>query len=156
MEITAEDKRLFDNIEKYGLHILHIMADDEHPPFSYSVGLFKTYGHPEIIIIGLRQELAHIIINNIAEDIKNGSVFEPFSRSPDILDNYSCLFIPVDKSNYREYVGHDLWFYNGENFPLLQCIYPTTKGVYPWEEAWPENIKNLQPILGPLPNPNQL
>jgi len=155
-EINSVDQKLLDDVEKYGLHILHILGDEEHPPFSYSIGLFKTFNHPEIIIIGLKQQLSHIIINNIAEDIKNGIAYEPFSWSEDILDNYKCLFIPVDKSNYREYVGYDRWYYNGDDFSLLQCIYPTTKGIYPWEETWPDNIKQLQPLLGPINKPNQL
>ena len=154
--IDEKDQKLFDDIEKYGLHVLHIFGEEDYPPFSYSVGLYKTYNHPEIIIIGLKQQLAHIIINNIAEDIKNGIKYDPFSWSSDILDNFKCLFIPVSKSNYKEYVGYDRWYYKGDDFPLLQCIYPTTKGIYPWEEAWPDDIKKLQPLLGPINKPEQL
>ena len=154
--IGDEDQKLFDDIEKHGLHVLHILGEEEYPPFSYSVGLYKTYNHPEIIVIGLKQQLAHIIINYIAEDIKNGIKYDPFSWSTDILDNFKCLFIPVNKSNYKEYVGYDRWYYKGDDFPLLQCIYPTTKGIYPWEDAWPDNIKKLQPLLGPINKPEQL
>ncbi|HEY4322363.1 MAG TPA: DUF4262 domain-containing protein [Mucilaginibacter sp.] len=149
-EINSVDQKLLDDIEKYGLHVLHIFGEEDYPPFSYSVGLYKTYNHPEIIIVGLKQQLSHIIINNIAEDIKNGVNYSPFSSSDNILDNYRCLFIPVNKSNYKGYVGYDRWYYKGDDFPVLQCIYPTTKGIYPWEDAWPDNIKKLQPLLGPI------
>jgi hypothetical protein len=155
-ELTDGDKQLFDDIEKYGLHVPHILGDDENPRFSFSVGLYKTYQHPEIIIIGLKQELSHTLINNIAEDIKNGKRYDAFEWSNDILTNYNCLFIPVDKLNYEEYMGYANWYYNGNNYPLLQCIYPTVKGVYPWEDTWPGNIKKSQPILGEIENPNQL
>ncbi|MBS1522761.1 MAG: DUF4262 domain-containing protein [Bacteroidetes bacterium] len=152
-ETNSVDQKLLEDIEKHGLHVLHILGEEDFPPFSYSVGLYKNYNHPEIIIIGLKQQLGHIIINNIAEDIKNGIKYDPFSWSDNILDDYKCLFIPVDKSNYEEYVGYDRWYYKGDNFPLLQCIYPTTKGIYPWEDAWPDNIKKLQPSLGPINKP---
>jgi len=56
--------------------------------------------------------------------------------------------IDVTKDNYKEYVGYGRWYYQGDNFPLLQCIYPTVKGIYPWEKEWPADIKTLQPILG--------
>ena len=76
-EIDNDDQQLFEDIEKYGLHVLHILGEEDYSPFSYSVGLYnysvglyKTYSHPEIIIVGLKQQLAHVIINDIAEDIK--------------------------------------------------------------------------------------
>ena len=143
-------KALLDNIDKYGLTVRYVFDNKEDFHFSYSIGLYKTYQHPEIIMIGLKQELAHVVINNLAADIKNGKRHDANSWSPDVLDGFECYFIEVDKSNYDAYVGGDLWLYGGDNFPLLQCIYPTVNGVYPWEEAWPENIKNLQPILGDL------
>ena len=149
-ELDEGDKQVLSDIEKYGLHVVHILGDDDGPSFSFSIGLFQNYQHPEIIIVGLRQELNHVLINDIAADIKKGKSYNAFSYSPDILENYQCYFVPVDKSNYRNYLGYAHWYYKGDNFPVLQCIYPTTKGIYPWEDKWPESIKNIQPVLGPL------
>lgn len=150
------DKKLLDDVEKYGLHLIHVLADETASRFSYSIGLFKSYHHAEIIIIGLKQELSHILINNMAEKIKNGKVFYPLNYYPDILDDFLCYFIEVDHTNYDEYVGQAQRYYREDNFPLLQCIYPTVKGIYPWAKEWPENIKDLQPILGSINNVNQL
>jgi len=144
------DKKLIDDIDKYGWHVLKIFEADKGPGFVYSVGLFKTYNHPEIIIVGLKLDLAHILINNIGEDIKNGLRFQSGQMYNDILDNFKCLMIDVKKEHYKEYVGNGLWYYEGDNFPLMQCIYPTVKGIYPWEKDWPEDIKYLQPILGDI------
>jgi hypothetical protein len=143
-------RKTLENIEKYGLSVQYVFDNEENFQFSYSIGLYQTYQHPEIIIIGLEQELMHVVINNLAEDIKNGKRHEAYSWSPDVLDDFECYFIEVDKSNYDEYVLGDIRLYGGNNFPLLQCIYPTLKGIYPWEKEWPEEIKNLQPILGDL------
>ncbi len=41
-------------------------------------------------------------------------------------------------------------YYGDDNFPLIQCVYPTVKGIFPWEKDWPENIKDLQAILGEI------
>jgi len=144
------NKEVQDNIDKFGLNVRHVLAENDLPPFSYSIGLVKSYCHPEIIIVGLKQQLAHLLINNMATDIKKGKVFVPFKYEPNILDDFNCYFIEVEKSNYDQYVGGAQQYYKGDEFPLLQCIYPTIKGIYPWEEKWPESIKNLQPILGPL------
>lgn len=67
--MTTADKKLLSDIDSHGWHVLKIMDDDNGSSFCYSVGLFKTFNHPEIIIIGLKPDLAHTLINNIGEDI---------------------------------------------------------------------------------------
>lgn len=150
---VENDNKLQENIDLYGLQVQHVLEDESGPAFSYSVGLFKTYGHAEIIMVGLKQKLAHLLINNMALDIKDGKVYKPQSFEAGILDDFDCYIIDVDKANYDAYVGQAQGYYQGDEFPLIQCIYPTVKGVFPWEEEWPDEIKNLQPILGTL-NPN--
>lgn len=142
------ETKLIADIGQFGWHVLKVLEDDKGPGFAYSVGLFKTFKHPEIIIVGLKLDLAHILINNIGEDIKNGKHFQSGQSYTDILDDFKCLMLDVTKDNYKEYVGYGRWYYQGDNFPLLQCIYPTVKGIYPWETEWPSDIKDLQPILG--------
>ncbi|MDO1451294.1 DUF4262 domain-containing protein [Rhodocytophaga aerolata] len=146
-ELTKGDKKLLSDIEQHGWHVVLVGGDETGPGFGYSVGLYTTFNHPEIIIIGLKFDLMHILINNIGEEIRSGKQYEADHYYDDILDNYQCLMVKVDKQYYRDYVGYNLWYYKGEDFPLLQCIYPTIKGVYPWQKEWPEGIKDLQPIL---------
>ena len=136
------------DIETYGLHVIQVMEDESGPGFGYSIGLFKTYKHPEIIIVGLRLELIHDLINGMAEDIKNGKSFEAGHFYGDIIEGFDCYFTLVDSSYYREYLGYAQWYYKDTEFPVLQCIYPTVKGIYPWQSEWPEEIKDLQPVLG--------
>jgi hypothetical protein len=38
------------DIDAYGCHVIHVLEDDEGPPFSYSVGVQKTSGSPEVIV----------------------------------------------------------------------------------------------------------
>lgn len=149
-ELTQGDKKLLADIDEFGWHVLKVMEDDQGPGFCYSVGLFKTFNHPEIIIVGLKLDLAHLLINNIGEDIKNGRTYQSGQFYPDILTNFDCLMLQATEDNYDEYFGYGQWYYNGADFPVLQCIYPTVKDVYPWEADWPTEIQSLQPILGDL------
>jgi hypothetical protein len=146
------DKRVSNDIRQHGLHVIHVLADEIGPRFSYSIGLFESYKHPEIIIVGLKQELSHTLINSIAENIKNGISYLPFNYYPDILNDFECYFTDVSLENYDSYVGQAQRYYNSDDFPLLQCIYPTVKGFFPWDADWPEGIKDLQPILGEIIN----
>lgn len=147
---NSADKKLLDDIHSYGWHVVKVLEDDKRPGFAYSVGLFKTFNHPELIIVGLNLDSAHILINNMGDDIKRGKHFRSGLMYPEIRDDFNCLMIDVKKENYKTYVGFGLWFYEGDKFPLMQCIYPTVKGIYPWEKDWPADLKDLQPILGDI------
>jgi hypothetical protein len=145
-----QQEKLISDIDTHGWHVLKVMADDSGPGFCYSVGLHKTFNHPEILIIGLKLELAHLLINNIGHDIKEGRTFLSGQFYTGILDNFKCLLLDVNKIYYDEYFGYAKWYYTNNDFSVLQCIYPTVKGVFPWDNNWPIDIKNLQPILGQL------
>lgn len=139
-------------IENYGWFVIQVLEDDNNPPFGYSIGLFETFGHAEVLIVGLKLELIHSLINIIGEQIRNGTTFHEGHFYSDILTDYQCYLTSVDPANYSDYVYQAVKYYNGEDFPLLQCIYPTVKNVYPWETEWPEEIAYLQPILGKSPH----
>lgn len=143
MRIPKDDRerQALSDVTEFGLHVVHVSAAGSLGPcFTYSVGLFKSYGHAEIIIIGLRQELAHAVLNNLAFDIKDGKIFKPNEFYPDILEGFLCYFGDVSQGHYREYVGWNLWFYEGFEFPLVQCVYPTTKGKFPWDKDFPAEL----------------
>jgi len=146
-ELSNQDKKLLDDVKNYGWHVIKVMADETGPGFGYSVGFFKTFGHPEVIIIGLNLDFMHSIINGIGENLREGKSYRAGEFYSVLIEGYDCYLVTVDVKYYHEYVGYDRWFYSGNNFPLIQCIYPTKRNVYPWQSGWPEEISSLQPIL---------
>jgi len=48
-----------------GVGIQHVMASENTPSFSYTVGLFEA-DHPEFIVFGMPPELAQAILNDLA------------------------------------------------------------------------------------------
>jgi hypothetical protein len=149
-EVSIRDKQLLADIEKHGWLVFKVLEDDKGPGFCYSVGLFKKFNHPEILIVGLDLDIAHELINEIGEYIGKGRNYESGRLYADILDDFNCLMLSVDKKYFREYFGYALWFYKSDSFPVLQCIYPTIKGIYPWEKEWPKDLIQIQPVLGNL------
>ena len=135
------EKKALANIKKHGLHVMHVFGDEKNPPFSYSVGLFENYLHPEIVIIGLKYELAHVLLNNMAHEIKNGKTFTAKEFHEGVLDDFLCYFGEVPKTEYKNHVGWAIWFYEGYDFPLVQCVYPTVKGKFAWEKDFPEDAR---------------
>ena len=135
------EKKAISNVKKYGLHIIQVFGAENYPQFSYTIGLYENYLHPEIIIIGLRHELAQVLLNNMAHDIKNGKTYHVGEFHEGVLDNFLCYFGEVPKNQYKDHVGWATWFYEGCHFPLIQCVYPTVEGKFPWDKGFPEEAR---------------
>src|SRR6266487_5347633 len=102
----AEDKqeqKLIADIERYGWHVIKVLEDEQGPGFAYSIGLFHSYSHAEILVIGLRLDSMHQIINCIGEEIKSGKQFVDGREYSDILPGYDSAFRNVDRKFYKDY-----------------------------------------------------
>ena len=146
-EMSEEDKTALDNIEKYGCHILHVLEDSENPNFSYSIGIEKTFNKPEIVIVGLKRELAHSIINDYCSRIKKGEEFVAGKYYKDFLGGFEVCLIEVAKKHYKENFGWAKWLYQNNDYKVLQLIYPTTEGIWPWNTNANESYLWWQRIL---------
>lgn len=141
-----EEKALSD-IETYGCHVVHVRAEDERPPSSYSVGIQRSSGVPEIIVIGLERSLAHFSVNEYNERVRSGKRFAPGQVVSGFIDGFDCQCRAVHRSHYDAYLGWDLWLYRGADFEVLQLVYPTTSGVWPWDPEADAAFRAWQPLL---------
>jgi Domain of unknown function (DUF4262) len=152
-EMREGDKKLLSDIDEYGCDVIYVLAEDDLPPFCYSVGIWKSSGAPELIIVGLNEQVSFVLINDYNSRIKNGESFQDGQTSGEFLEGFDCLFRELNKENYEEYLGSNLWLYGGDNFPVLQLIYPDKNGVWPWQSEASESFKKWQPLLGEPPKP---
>ncbi|WP_158265276.1 DUF4262 domain-containing protein [Blastopirellula marina] len=142
------DRKLLADIQEFGWHLVAIQDDEEGPAYVFSVGLYHTLGHPEICIFGLSDvQIMGQIINDIGDRVRAGRSFADGDVSTEILADYSCMFRKVSPSWYREYFGYDRWYYEGDDFPLLQCVWPDKSGYYPWQAEYNSQLLWAQPIL---------
>lgn len=148
--MTDYANRIKADIQKYGVHIIHVRADEDEANFSYTIGLTEVYNKPEIIMIGQSQELHQIILNNMAYDYKDGRILSPGKLEENILDEYPCMIVDVDKKYFEEYLGIAVDYYNHKNFKVLQIVWPTQLGIFPNDKDAPDGFKKWQPILGKL------
>ncbi|QDU28160.1 hypothetical protein ETAA8_32600 [Anatilimnocola aggregata] len=138
----ADEQRVLDDIAQHGWHIVGIEEDSEGPGFAYSVGMFHTLKHPEIILFGLSDVATMAqIINSIGDEIRNGASFQDWYESDQILEGYSCIFRTVPAAAYSEYLGYGRWFYQTASFPVLQCIWPDNNHRYPWQADFPSALR---------------
>jgi len=129
-------QELAENIQQHRWLVFNIMGDGTLPPFSYTVGLFATFGHPEVVISGLDHELAHAILNDIGEDVARGVQRQAETLYDDLLEGISCLFKTVTAEYYDPYFGRALVFYQGAHFPVLQCVWPDAQQRFPGQVGY--------------------
>jgi hypothetical protein len=151
----AEDeaeRKAIEDIRKHGVHLLHVFdSEGKEPEFSYTVGLWHTHNHPEIIIIGLKQSLRHLLLNNLNFAVGQGRVFSDGLSANDVLDGYTCYFQAVPKDLYHRYLGWGRWFYGGDEFSTVQMIWPSVDGIFPWDTNASEFLRWTQPVLTKKP-----
>lgn len=142
------EQRVIDDVKEYGWHIVGIGEDSEGPAFAYSIGLYHSFKHPEVILFGLKDHDTMVsVINRIGELVREGQAFDDWQESDQILTNYSCVFRTVPSDWYAEYLGYAMWFYRSNSFPVLQCIWPDGNHKYPWHSDCAPNVRSRQTIL---------
>ena len=141
------DQKLLDDVVKYGWHVMRVLETPETPSWAYSVGLYKTFRHPEILVFGLDLDLMHYMINTIGEGVRQGKFFEVDGRYADLIEAYECTLKPVRTKWYPSFLGFASWFYYGAEYPVLQCFWPDFDGSYPWEPKFDRELSSAQPLL---------
>ena len=148
--ISDSDAKVLQDIQRVGWHVVKVFVPkgEEGPDWAFSIGLFHTFGHPEVILFGLPLDRCMTLVNVIGQQVKGGAVYQSGEEYADILqDPYKCAFRDVGRDHYRDYVGYASWFYETDPFPLVQCFWPDKEGLFPWEDNCNDFVKRAQPLL---------
>jgi len=132
--------RFYDLMEKPGWGVMSVFGSETTPPFSYTIGLWQNYAHPEIIVLGLPQQAAHAILNIVARRVKDGEAFGYDCAYDQIAANYPARFRPAPSDN-GYYFGMAKRVY-GKPFEARQLVWTDKHGHFPWETEY-----SLSPIL---------
>lgn len=141
------DERTRDDIAEYGCTVMHVMEEGDLPPFAYSIGIFQETGAAEIVVIGLKQPMAHFIVNEYNRRVRSGERFEVGRFYSDFIEGFDVCVDEVPLPEYDDYLGQAIDFYGGRDFKVVQIIYPTTKGIWPWTDGAPKSFQEWQPVL---------
>jgi hypothetical protein len=143
---NAFDEKLISDIRVYGWHCLHV-ADEHHPDhaeenaalgphpiydaaFSYTVGLWISPTHPELVLVG-RWKQNHAIIAAAVSAIDEGSRFEVGSTSAEVLHGYDVCFGAVLPARRTELLTYASWANRRRPFEALQLVLPDAAGRWP-------------------------
>jgi Domain of unknown function (DUF4262) len=147
LNLDDNDRKLLKDVAEYGWHVVVIPEESGTPGWAFSVGLYQSYQHPEVVVFGLPGELLPAVVNIIGAEVKAGNTFLAGQDYPDILEAVLCTLRNVQQEWYRPFLGYATWYYRGTAFPVLQCIWPDKGQRYPWDAEFKKEWQMQQPLL---------
>ena len=142
------ERNILKHIDEHGCSVTSVFDPDEkQPPFSYSIGVAKSSGAPEVIIVGLNSKLSHWMVNEYNRRCQAGERFQSGVLYLGFLDGFAVQFVQVAREHRAEYMGSACWLHDGPDFDALQLVWPSTSGVWPWDAEASDWFRCNQPLL---------
>jgi len=141
------DEELRTDVEQHQWVVLKVDAETT-ADYGYSVGLTRSFGHPELVVVGLDDDTMQDLINEIGDAVAGGAAFRDGSTSPDFLEGYDVTFRALPPSMRATHFAWADRFYGEGDFSVLQVVYPDRRGRWPWDPAVAADFRKGQPILG--------
>ena len=103
--------------------------------FSYFIGFEESFKHPEIVIFGLKKEVAYSILSDIAYDLRNGVEYSPNVKLSNVIGgDFDVMFKPVKEDAFNEYLGTAVDYY-GRPFRAWVMSWSDKANILPLEEG---------------------
>lgn len=145
-------------IEASGMAVVGVFASTaEETPFAYSVGAMLR-NQPELLLIGVPLEVAHQVLNQLQLPILAGDepAVVPETFSDTVFAGVSAYFAPVapEVAEQTEYLNVLRAYCKRHQRPLppvLQLVWPSQEGHFPWSADATDEYKAAQPFVGISP-----
>jgi Domain of unknown function (DUF4262) len=140
--IDQEDAQYVSMVRRHGWMIQWVCgctlkeSREEGPPFAYTVGLFGLH-HPELLILGVDQDIAAGILNTLGDRIRAGETLMPGMMVT--FDDNPWRIVPEPVPNPGEILFTANGYYDRPpwaSVPALQLSYTDRRGRFPWERDY--------------------
>lgn len=123
-----------------------VVVDD--PPYAYTIGLWHSAGHPEVVLCGLPD--ARERLEKAAGEVAGGRVLPPDQGEDDILGDLAVERRPVLATWHHRLFPALLDFYRGQPVPVVQLAVTGLEGPL---KLWDRCPPGLDPDGWPFPDP---
>jgi hypothetical protein len=149
------EKRIVEGILEKGWFVAHLpkleLPDSpEATSAAYTIGLWHSCAHPEIVVLGLTPEKSQALLDYVATQVKGQKRFDSDGSFEGILYDYRCRLEFIGTGQHRDFLPYCRWFYRGDHFRAQQLCWPDAFGVYPGQTGFEERLRCQQPFLGTL------
>lgn len=117
-------RQIVEEIESGDFAVAALDAGDGACDWAYTIGLHRSYGHPELIVVGLDCDIAGALLDMIGHRVAEGLVLGPHEEY-EVAEGFVVGTAPVDH----------IWLARGEWFVLGRVIMDT------WGLRWPTTLQ---------------
>ena len=130
-EEVRED--LLAKIERFGWTLCAVEGGGGSLSFTYTIGLTRFHGHPELMVSGLDQFDAASVLNDLGERVRAGERFEPGQVVPYEGTAHRSLLVGVSSPEKLVYAQEIYASPGSRPVPALQVIWSDRAGAWPWQ-----------------------
>lgn len=137
------------DVEEYGWHLLLISGDEGSTGFLYTVGLWSTFQHPELLLFSTGSDPTKLAgyVDRMVKAIAAGERYEPGRRYDGAFGKFSGAVREIDPRWYPHFLGTGGAHYGHFDFPAVQLFWPDAEGRFPWESEFDLPLVDRQPLL---------
>ena len=146
-DLSAASRKVIHDVNTHGWHVMKVLGTSENPAWAFSIGLFHSFKHPEILMFGLPLDTMHQVINAVGLQARAGRRIEAGTEVDDLLEGFRCAFKAVEPVWYEPVLGYATWYYKGRAFPTLQCFWPDREHRFPWDPRFDASLISRQPLV---------
>jgi len=120
----------------YGCHLVS-ETPEEGLTITYTVGLWNSFWHPELVCVGLNPTVARLLVNLYVERVAEGTpppLNEPISGGA-IAQNQVLFQVCSDEAK-AQYLPKAAWFNSGSRFSAIQMIWQDQQQRWPWDDGF--------------------
>lgn len=134
------DKMKLDTIAKHGFCFNPVVYNGT--TFVYTAGLYKSFRHPEIFVMGYHAQDAANLIGMVYERIVNGDRFVDSMVLDDLAGDSLFAIRPMIQSSTDENSGIGQRLVG--QFPAVQLFFSDENNLFPWEDGCDPRSARLQ------------
>lgn len=152
MCVQCEDRPAREVVDAYRRSVRHggwalasVASSGRRVGFSYTIGLTRHHGHPELLASGLPPAEAEGLLSELADRVRRGCRFHP----GDVLSPDGAHRLQLVRVADATRLGHAQEIYASAAglVPALQVVWSDHDGHWPWHPAWPGRVSD-QPLFG--------
>jgi len=144
---TDTDRSILRNVSERGWHSVTVSERNDQPGWAFTIGLQRSFEHPEVVVFGLPGNANQEIVERLARDVAAGAAHPADSTSDTILPGLACEFRAVARTWYETFFGYAVWYYGDLDFPVVQFLWPDRENRLPHHSDFDPDLTGLQPLL---------
>lgn len=106
-------------IATQGYHVVHVLEPREGEPtdLTYTVGLWATFGQPEVLVAGPRAEIRAAVVGAVVEACRVGMHLQADERIR-LSSGHDALLVTAEPAR----LPWATWYYDGAPFPCVEML----------------------------------